>query len=347
MRALRIKNEDKILIIAPHPDDECIGPGGILLEHASNCDVIVLTDGRQGQGDIAPSKLKEIRKKEFVNEMQALMVHSYKLLDIPDGTLLSNIQCLENIELEQYDLIFVTGEADNHIDHKAAFLALEHALKKRICFKPIKCYAYEVHAPLTNPTHFYDVTSIIHEKMELVRIHESQIKDLPYDVLVEKNAAYRACLFRMPQRFIEVYEELNFDSTEVQRGEKGDYRLYKEKISSWMSRKWIDNLLEDKLISEWLINKKIATIYIYGYGNLGKLLIKEIERENEVQIEAIIDRRAGQFDKIKYEIIEISKITKSFPVLITAIDDTSQIEEDLKRKGIDEIYLLRDILEEL
>ena len=30
-----INDTEKILIIAPHPDDECIGTGGVLLKYAA------------------------------------------------------------------------------------------------------------------------------------------------------------------------------------------------------------------------------------------------------------------------------------------------------------------------
>lgn len=65
LQVLSINNNDKILILAPHPDDECIGAGGILALFPELCNVIVLTDGRQGQGMISPEIEKEIRKKSF------------------------------------------------------------------------------------------------------------------------------------------------------------------------------------------------------------------------------------------------------------------------------------------
>ena len=90
MKALDIRDNDRILIIAPHPDDECIGPGGVLLQYAKQCEVIVLTDGRQGQGDTAPEKEKQIRKQEFLNGMKRLNIGCFRMLDIEDGTLLSH-----------------------------------------------------------------------------------------------------------------------------------------------------------------------------------------------------------------------------------------------------------------
>ena len=49
---LVIKETEKILIVAPHPDDESIGTGGLLSLYSNQCDVIVMTDGRYGNTEI-------------------------------------------------------------------------------------------------------------------------------------------------------------------------------------------------------------------------------------------------------------------------------------------------------
>ena len=43
---INIDEKARILIVSPHPDDETIGCGGILAKYGSQCDVVVLTDGR-------------------------------------------------------------------------------------------------------------------------------------------------------------------------------------------------------------------------------------------------------------------------------------------------------------
>ena len=48
MRPFQIEENTKILLLAPHPDDESIGCGGILIKHPNNFKVICLTDGRCG-----------------------------------------------------------------------------------------------------------------------------------------------------------------------------------------------------------------------------------------------------------------------------------------------------------
>ena len=66
MQVFEVKENDKILVVAPHPDDECIG---LLVCYPNICKVLVLTDGRQGQGDMTPEKIRVIREKEFIKEM--------------------------------------------------------------------------------------------------------------------------------------------------------------------------------------------------------------------------------------------------------------------------------------
>jgi hypothetical protein len=67
-----ISKNDKILIVAPHSDDECIGAGGILCGYSDKCSVVVLTDGCQGQGGLLTSDYRQQRQEEFIGEMRYL-----------------------------------------------------------------------------------------------------------------------------------------------------------------------------------------------------------------------------------------------------------------------------------
>lgn len=62
---INIKCDDKILIIAPHPDDECIGCGGLLSLYPEKCSVVVMTDGSQGNINVVPEQEAIIRKKSI------------------------------------------------------------------------------------------------------------------------------------------------------------------------------------------------------------------------------------------------------------------------------------------
>lgn len=344
MKALDIKDDDRILIIAPHPDDECIGPGGILLLYAKQCEVIVLTDGRQGQGDTAPEKEKQIRKREFMNEMKQLHAGGFRMFDIEDGTLLSHTDCLSEVCFETYSKIFVTGICDGHPDHQAAFLCVREAVKKTVSGKMPECYLYEVHTPLQSPTHFLDISSVMKEKGGLIRIHKSQLKDLPYDVLAEQCASYRATLYRMPGKKIEVYEAVDLSGKTDFGISETEMLLQKERVNGWVLKRWVLRLLEGIKISDELLGRGITTIYIYGYGELGKLLIRELS-DTGINIEAIIDRRAEQFAGDKATVIHLEEADYRLPVVVTAIYEYSDIEKRLEISGFEQIYSLRSLLE--
>ena len=71
---LSFSSKDRILIVAPHPDDEAIGCGGILALYGDQCDVLILTDGSKGKSKLRPSLCKDelisMRKKETQDAMK-------------------------------------------------------------------------------------------------------------------------------------------------------------------------------------------------------------------------------------------------------------------------------------
>ena len=80
---INIDEKARILIVSPHPDDETIGCGGILAKYGSQCDVVVLTDGRLGMSTEkkqSEEELAEIRKREFESAMQFFKIIQKSLL---------------------------------------------------------------------------------------------------------------------------------------------------------------------------------------------------------------------------------------------------------------------------
>lgn len=344
MRELNFTEQDRILIIAPHPDDECIGTGGILIRYAKQCDVIVLTDGRQGQGDASPRQIRDIRRQEFINEMEHIGVRSYRMIEIEDGTLLSHIDCLSDIDLPDYDAVFVTGFQDEHPDHKAAFLAVGEWMKRKQGRVIPKCFTYEVHTPITEPSHFFDITDIIDRKVELVRFHKSQLKDLPYDLLVEQSAKYRAILNRMPEKRIEVYEEFLFEEDVADKVSETERLLQKERVIGWTLKHWLNHMIDGDGIAGLSDINTESGIYVYGYGEIGKLLVKTLKKEGIV-IKAVIDRRAEQFANEEVQIIHVDDAKTDIPVIVTAVYDYNEINRDLSHRGFKQVYSLRGLVE--
>ena len=354
MQHIGITEKDRILIIAPHPDDECIGPGGILLLYAKQCDVVLLTDGRQGQGDLDQKECRKIRRTEFISEMERLGVRSYRMLDIEDGTLLSHTDCLVGDKISEYSMIFVTGPDDDHPDHKAAYLCLKKAAADIQEEKMPRCFMYEVHTPLQHPTCFLDITAILDEKCSLIRMHASQIGELPYDQLAGQCAAYRGTLYRMPKKKIEVYEEVYLRNNSETNITETDVLLQKERLKGWILKRWVRNLMEGKTLNSWYKEEGADEVYVYGYGELGKLLLRGLGRDR-IRIRAVIDTRAEQFRNGGFIMIRPEEIAdvhtgnkdNDLPVIVTAIYEYDSIKESLSAKGFSRVFSINDLVESM
>lgn len=345
MELLRISKKDKILIVAPHPDDECIGPGGILCMYPAQCSIIVLTDGGQGQGRFSTTEYRIIRKDEFIKEMEELSVTNYKMLEIPDGSLMQHTDCLYNMDLSMYSKIFVTGERDGHSDHTAAFLSVVGAVKKQNLYH-IDIYIYEVHNQIEQPTHLLDITQCIDKKLKLIDIHKSQLEQIPYDRYAQINAEYRALQNRMTDAYVEVYASVNISKEqdmyilEIEKKLQKFYQFY-QLLTCWMMKK-----AKEESIALFLKNQGINTVIIYGYSELGKILRQEIEKT--IEIRYIFDK------KIRYK--SDGDILFCFPekkeekvdlVIVTAIYDFEIIKEELEALEYMNVVSLKDLVDKI
>ena len=123
-----------LLVVAPHPDDESLGCGGLIaLATQAGCKVTVaaLTDGEASHPDsraYPPARLAELRRLELRQAVDRLAgpAVAVETLGAPDGR-------LEACEGEaqawlaklgrrvSFQAVFTTWAADPHPDHKAAF----------------------------------------------------------------------------------------------------------------------------------------------------------------------------------------------------------------------------------
>lgn len=176
-----IRKEDRILIIAPHPDDESIGCGGLLSLYGSQCDVVVATDGRGGHAPGfagSEEELAGIRKRELKAAMQLCHARNVRFLDIPDGFLYRNYRSFREIDLRPYRLIFVPNRAESHRDHRVV-REMACRLKRRQRARGI-IVEYEVWTPMAEVSDDLDISPVLDEKRALISEYQSQIRDVDY-----------------------------------------------------------------------------------------------------------------------------------------------------------------------
>lgn len=189
-KELCLKESDKCLLLTPHQDDESIGCGGLLLKHSENFEIICLTDGRLG-ADFAPDENIKIRKDEFISAMKYLNIDNYSFLDIEDRKLINNYETFKQLDISQYDYIFIPNNLDQHADHKAVTALLQKLIKKTKHKNNVKVVMYEVWATLGLPNFYTDITNVTHRKKELIANYKTQLESIDYDERIIALNKYR------------------------------------------------------------------------------------------------------------------------------------------------------------
>lgn len=184
-----LTEEDKCLFLSPHPDDETIGCGGILLKYPNNFDIVCLTDGSRGTHD--DKDISQIRRSEFELVMDEIKPSSYEFLNIQDGKLAYNYTSFSQINIEKYDYIFVPNYFDQHKDHKAVALLLKKLIKEQKYKKSLQIAFYEVWSAFGIANSFVDISGQIETKKKLINMYKSQVEHVDFTGRISALNYYR------------------------------------------------------------------------------------------------------------------------------------------------------------
>lgn len=200
---------ERLLILAPHPDDEVIGCGGLLALHlrdGRSVRVIVATDGREA-GDAAQRESESMRALASLGEVPVDFFHiADRHLDADDHSLLDRIRTV----LVDFgpDLIAVPSPVEIHPDHMAlsrAFCSLIQSDPELFATLAVTRVAfYEVSAPI-RPNVLVDISAVAESKYDAIRAHESQIALRDYVAYARGLNAYRAMTLPPESHFAEAY----------------------------------------------------------------------------------------------------------------------------------------------
>ena len=181
---LEIRESDKCLVIAPHPDDESIGCGGVLKLFPNNFDVISLTHGDE----------TDIRSKEMREAMAFAQINKLKMLNLPDKNIISGQKEFNKIDMEGYDYIFIPYIFDQHKDHKAVSVLLNEKLKQGNYKPNLKIAYYEVWSTINMPQYYVNITKVIEDKKKMINFHQSQVAAKDYADKILGLNSYRGLL---------------------------------------------------------------------------------------------------------------------------------------------------------
>ncbi|MCA0986858.1 PIG-L deacetylase family protein [Guptibacillus algicola] len=177
---------NKILVLAPHVDDDIIGCGGAIVQYlreGKDVHIAYLTNG-QGKGTpgLKEEEIIEERKKEAfaVADNLGLPKTNLYFLEARDSELLTtDIHCdlKELIQSNSIDTIFFPSIIDTHVDHYATSKKLyELYAKDEELVKDITLMMYEVQSPIS-PIYSTIILNITREfdiKKKLLKNYKSQ-----------------------------------------------------------------------------------------------------------------------------------------------------------------------------
>ncbi len=203
MWKLSVTPQERLLIVSPHPDDESIGCGGLLLLYGAQADVLLITDGATAHGaDTTDEECAARRRAEFEAALSLAGVGRRFALEIPDGRAYRCGAALRGFDFSPYSKIFLPNRAEEHADHRAVNECLRRALRRRRSKAAV--YEYEVWSPLSYPTHYLDISPVLQGKDELISAYASQLAIRDYHAMVRGLAAYRGVVCHT--QYAETYE---------------------------------------------------------------------------------------------------------------------------------------------
>ena len=106
-----------------------------------------------------------------------------------------------------------------------------------------------------------------------------------------------------------------------------------------LMNRWFQNERKGKRIVDYLEEKKIYSVIIYGMGYIGKNLYEQLRNEG-VEIRYLIDRNKDTLIESR----EVKEMDIADAIIVTAIYDFEEIEEGLKLKFNKPVISLDDII---
>jgi LmbE family N-acetylglucosaminyl deacetylase len=190
---------ERVLVVAPHPDDEAIGCAGTLLRHAQANDrvrIAVATDGRRSRTIRDPGEMARRRREEAVDAASLLRVEQLEWIGLPEcewqtAELAAPLRAL--LTAFEPTVVYAPSRIDFHPEHFAVAHALALALDD--CGVAPRLRVYQVQVPLTPivTNLVVDIAAFAAECDAALRVYATQAGSL---ACAYRQRRYSASLYR-------------------------------------------------------------------------------------------------------------------------------------------------------
>lgn len=211
----------RVVIFAPHPDDEVFGAGGTLQRLGSfgaKIHQIIITSG----DSVSDSSIAAIRRAESIAAAQCLGLPTPTFWNVSDRTVGSADSLFDDIQnyltVHQPDAIFVPGFDEVHPDHRATTQWVDAVLQST----KLSCDVifYEISRPLAHPNWFVDISTT--QKKQAMACFESQLAVEPYADRIYGLNAYRSYHLGATGQIAEAFLKVSSHSIRLNQSESLD-----------------------------------------------------------------------------------------------------------------------------
>jgi len=183
----------KILIIAPHPDDEVLGCGGTIVKHVNRGDEVYLCIVTKGyipdwSEEFLKNRPKEIEKANKILGIKKTYFLDYptvKLDTIPQKELNEAISKVVN-EVKP-DILYIPHKGDLNKDHRLVFESslvatrpANHKVKKILSYETLSESEWGQPIEVFIPNVYVDISETLGKKIEAMKAYGSELKQYPH-----------------------------------------------------------------------------------------------------------------------------------------------------------------------
>ncbi|HEV7763676.1 MAG TPA: PIG-L family deacetylase [Thermoanaerobaculia bacterium] len=198
---------ERMLVLAPHPDDEVIGCGGLVAQHLREnraVRIVIATDGARAGNAAA-------REDESRRGIAALGNTEVVFFGFPDRTLGDDAAPRIREQLLEFrpDLVLVPSPVEIHPDHIALSRVFCQTIQRdETLFADLaltRVAFYEVSAPLPRPNAIVDISDVAEIKYAAIAEHASQLEFRDYVSYARGLNTYRTMTLPAEVKFAEAY----------------------------------------------------------------------------------------------------------------------------------------------
>jgi len=201
----KCRNMARILVIAPHPDDEVLGCGGAIVKHVWGGAEVYLCVVTKAYPPEWPEDEIEERKGEVLRVNQILGIKKTYFLDLPTVKLDTipqkelNEATAQVVNEVQPEVLYIPHRGDVNKDHRLVFDAIMVAVRPKPGSVIRKVLSYETlsetewGAPFIEnafiPNVYVDISETLEIKLKAMSEYKSEFKEFPHPRSLEAISA--------------------------------------------------------------------------------------------------------------------------------------------------------------